>query len=261
MKNVAIIALVCTALCSGCATVESRPEIPSETPPTAMEESPNSPNFETQNLSHRWTADPGISLESVELQAVRAFQESEDFYYSSGSVHPTYSGFIDAAPYNVAETTEAFPRTGTIHNHVIDVSTLTDRIGRDVTRVTFCEDRSNIAEPTQNTWTVRDPGSSITVIIVTRTDSPIVVPTLDLSTRTAHPNWNTLQGWAIEQSVDFDDWFFDISDPLDQNLVDYCTNMLRRSEPLAFPGDILTTAPEVEPFTPGWPTALDTTTG
>ncbi|HET8994457.1 MULTISPECIES: hypothetical protein [unclassified Rhodococcus (in: high G+C Gram-positive bacteria)] len=199
-------------------------------------------------------------MESPEIQTVRAFQESEDFYYSSGSASSTYPGFVDAAPYNVPETTQAFPRTGTIHNHIIDIRALTDRMGRDTTRVTFCEDRSGTAEPTQNTWTVRDPGSSITVIAVTRTDPPNVVPILDHNMRTAHPNWNALKGWTIEQSVDFDDWFFDTRDPVDRQLVDYCTDVFQRSDPLAFPGDVLTTAPEVEPFTPGWPTALDSTT-
>ncbi|MFZ2528828.1 MAG: hypothetical protein WAX14_14450 [Rhodococcus sp. (in: high G+C Gram-positive bacteria)] len=217
---------------------------------------PSRHRADSESLTHRWFAPEGIDLEALEVQVARAFRESDNMFRSTGTLDATYPGFPDLFRHGISSSTIAFPRVGTIDDHIFDVRPVRDTRGRTVTRIVICEDRSGVAEPTGNTWTVRETAIGVIVITVARTTDAPASPPVDPTTRAAFPTWNVFDGWTVEDSFgdhqDFDA-VFSSSKPEDQELQERCLRDRPQLNPDADSGDVLTAAPVVETPVPGWP--------
>lgn len=238
---------------SSCGGAESDHRSPSSET-TTIESSRH--HADSATLTHRWFPPDGVDLEAPEVQVARAFRESDNMFRSTGTLDATYPGFPDLFRHGISSRTIAFPRVGTIDDHIFDVRPVKDARGRTVTRIVICEDRTGVAEPTGNTWTVRETAIGVIVITVARTTEATASPPVDPSTRAPFPTWNVFDGWTIEDNFGDDrdfDAVFSSRRPEDNELQERCLRDRPQLNPNVEPGDVLTTAPTVEAPIPGWP--------
>lgn len=214
---------------------------------------------DSATLTHRWFAPVGIDLEAPEVRVARAFRESDNLFRSTGTLDATYLGFPDLFRHGISSRTIAFPRVGTINDHIFDVRPVRDARGLTVIRIVICEDRTGVAEPTGNTWTVRETAIGVIVITVARTTDEPGSPSVDPTTRAAFPTWNVFDGWTVEDNFgdhqDFDA-VFSSRKPEDNELQERCLRDRPQLNPNVEVGDVLTTAPVVEAPSPGWPVEI-----
>jgi len=210
-------------------------------------------------LSHRWFAPRHVDLDAPAVQVARAYRESDNLYRSTGDLRAAHPGFDGLFRRGLDAHTTPYRRTGTIDDHILDVRSITDRRDRTVTRVVICEDRTGIAEPTGDMWTVRETGSGPIVLVVERVGDPREPASLDPAARVSSPAWNVFDGWKVEDNLGATDAtreFFSRDDPEDTHLENLCLFEQPRLRPDVQPGDVLTTAPVVEVPVPGWPTEI-----
>ncbi|NLV77844.1 MAG: hypothetical protein GXY65_00600 [Rhodococcus sp.] len=196
-------------------------------------------------MSHQWTAPADIDLDAPEIQVVRAYLDSEWNLIRTSDFTATYPGYDDVAEDRFKNLN---PRTGTIVHNILEVRTTT-HLGRPVTEVHICNDFMNTAQPINGTW-IRKESLQYASFRVQQTNwtSPST-PALDYDHRMPYPTWNVFDGWEIHGMIDR---------RKDDGLP--WSNCLS-----ALPGfdyDAPYTArvpapPTVEPFYPGWPTAID----
>ena len=250
----AILAATMLVLSAGCGTQQT--EHVDNTPVT--ETPPPHEWVAVDDVSVRWTAVPGIDLDAPELLVARAFGESELFYEITGRFESTYEGFAEAVPYPIADNWRTYPRTGTVHNHVIEARALPDKLGRPSYRVIYCADESGTAVPIGDTWKTSNYTSSRPrVLAITRTGWNVPAPQVNLAVRTVHPPWNVFEGWELRLSTSKDNDFFSASRPEDRALLDYCHRGYPPSNGNFRYGDILDAPPVAQPSVPGWPQRVD----
>lgn len=212
-------------------------------------------------LVHRWFAPEYVDLEAPEIQVARAYRESDNLYRSTGDRNATYPGYVDLFRREISDQTIAFPRVGTIDDHIFDVRPARDRHGRAVIRIAICEDRTGVAESTGSTWAVRETAIGVFILAVRRTDDTVHAPVLDPTVRLPYPTWNVFDGWSVEDNLDdLRDLasVFSSNNPHDNEIQVRCSRDRRpRLNPTVSSGDILTTAPAVETPIPGWPTEIN----
>lgn len=235
-----VLGALCTLLVATACT-STPPDTTLDTSTTPTTTSPAVPDVTDQiaHLTHRWYAPDGIDLDTPEIQVARAYEESENYYFVTGSVDSVYPGFQSVYPYTLPGEEMSFPEVGTIHLHIRDVFTVTDSMG-PATHVLYCRDRSRTAVPDGSLW--RPSVFSFAFdLIIRRTGKPRP-PATDPTTRTATPNWNVFDGWDVEQRI--------IPSDLDSRCYDGSLSAFPPGEHQR----MLDGPPPVEPFTPGWPT-------
>lgn len=210
-----------------------------------------------EDISIRWTAVPGVDLDSPEVLVARAFGDSELFYEITGQYESAYEGFPEAAPY-LDNGGRTYPRTGTVNNHVFEVRPLPDRFKRPSYRVAYCTDETDTAIPTGDAWKANGASNRYTYILaITRTGWNTPVPRVDRAVRTRHPSWNVFEGWEVRLRTRWENDFFSGHDPEDRALLDYCDDEHPPSNGNFRYGDILDAPPVVQPSVPGWPQRVD----
>jgi len=196
-------------------------------------------------MSHRWYASPDIDLDAPDIHVARAYIESEWSYWRTADISTAYPGYDDVT---VDRFTSPVPRTGTADHHILEVRTVTFD-GRPAIEVHICHDYMNTAWLTDTGW-MRKDRHGYTSLRIQRTNwSTASRPQLDYADRMPYPTWNVFDGWDVHA---FTDRRMDYGLPW-RNCYsampgfDYDSP---RIQPVPGP-------PPVEPFDPGWPTAID----
>ncbi|MFZ2528827.1 MAG: hypothetical protein WAX14_14445 [Rhodococcus sp. (in: high G+C Gram-positive bacteria)] len=225
--------------------------------PTPAHE-PNSDTFAANAavLSHRWFAPVDVDLDAPAIQAVRAYHESNNLYWSTGEIDSGYPGYGDLYQGPVAHHINPYRRTGTIDEHVLDVRIVDDGQGHAVTHVSFCEDRSGTAEPTGGTWTVRETNGGLIVLLVSATENSTTPIVVDVTRRIPYPTWDAFDGWTITDTLGNLDFTPTVGSADSDALLRQCLYAQPRLNPDVESGDVLTAAPVVETPVPGWPTEI-----
>ena len=226
-------------------TACSSADPPTQTPPVT---DPHSVHAEyARQVTYRWTAEPGIDLDSPEVQVARAFTESQDAWGRTEdhlSVYPgypgkTYQGISVHIP----------PRIGTTYLHIYGVEPITDDNGDPATRVTVCYDKSTRAiEETPGTWVPAETGFNVAVIVTRDDRTQPVRPELDHTRRLPYPTWDVFAGWNAHWATGRHRSEATVTRTRCALEMKHF-NPDRRSTPIP---------PPVEPFHPGWPVAVDT---
>ena len=234
MACAALLAVITTA----CAHPEPPPAPPEPDPFAVLA-------ADAEIMSHRWYAPPDIDLDAPDIHVARAYAESERNFIRTADISATYPGYDDVAP---DWFTTPHPRTGTADHHILEVRTVTYN-GHPATEVHICSDYTRTAEPTDTGWTLRKRTSYLSLRIQRTNWSTASRLQLDYANRMPYPTWNVFDGWDVH-------WFTD--GRMDHGLpwsncysampgIDYDAP---RIQPVPGP-------PPVEPFDPGWPTAID----
>ncbi|WP_435277817.1 hypothetical protein [Rhodococcus yananensis] len=200
---------------------------------------------DSQVMSHQWTAPADVDLDAPEIQVVRAYADSEWNLTRTADYAATYPGYDDVAEDRFKNLN---PRTGTIVHNILEARTTT-HLGRPATEVHICIDFMNTAQPLNEGWIRKESLGYQSFRVQQTTWTSPSTPPLDYDRRMPYPTWNVFDGWEIHGMIDR---------RKDDGLPwSNCMSALP-----GFDYDAPYTArvpapPTVEPFYPGWPTAID----